>query len=74
MATKVGNWLKNIRYKERIMRRYRIVYVGGVFATLFLLVLCLTGIGIPIALMIVPGFYEIVAIGRDRSLDDGCGT
>jgi len=47
------------------MRRYRIVYVGGVFATLFLLVLCLTGIGIPIALMIVPGLYEIRAIGHD---------
>jgi hypothetical protein len=56
------------------MRRYRVVYVGGVFATIFLLVLCLTGIGIPIALMIVPGYYEIVAIDRDRSLDDDCET
>ena len=56
------------------MRRYRIVYVGGVFVTIFLLLLCLTGIGIPIALMIVPGFYEIVAIGRDRTLDDDRGT
>ncbi len=44
------------------MRKYKIVYVGGCFSAIVVLVAFFSVIAIPLALMMMPEMYEIVEV------------
>ena len=45
---------------EGTVKIYRIEYTGGIAGALALTLLALTGVGLPIALVILPTYYRIV--------------
>ncbi len=54
----------NVIRLEGIVKTYRIVYTGGVMGLVLTTILALSVVGLPLAVVLLPTMYQIVAYER----------